>query len=36
MSNARLPESNVILDGFWAHGLASEGRIRVGDDDEGA
>jgi len=28
-----LPESNVEVDGFWAHGFSSEGRIRVGDED---
>ena len=36
LMHSRLPESNVMLDGFWAHGLSAEGRIRVGDDDEGA
>lgn len=24
------------IEGFWAHGLAKDGAIRVGDDDEGA
>jgi bacteriorhodopsin len=24
------------VEGFWAHGLAKDGAIRVGDDDEGA
>jgi len=28
-----LPESHVEVDGFWAHGFNSEGRIRVGDED---
>jgi len=28
-----LPESHVEVDGFWAHGFSSEGRIRVGDED---
>ena len=32
----RLVESNVSLTGFWVHGFSSEGRIRVGDDEEGA
>lgn len=31
-----MPETNIDLGGFWAHGLGSEGSIRVGDDDEGA
>ena len=31
-----LPEINIDIGGFWAHGLSSEGAIRVGDDDEGA
>jgi len=36
ITHANLPESNIELGGFWSHGLGSEGRIRVGDDDEGA
>jgi bacteriorhodopsin len=32
----RLVEGNVALTGFWVHGFSSEGRIRVGDDEEGA
>jgi len=35
-THAKLPESNIELGGFWAHGLGSEGRIRIGEDDEGA
>jgi bacteriorhodopsin len=35
-AHARLPETNVELGGFWTYGVGSEGRIRVGDDDEGA
>jgi len=35
-TNKKMPETNVELTGFWTHGLNSEGRIRVGDDDEGA
>ncbi|KAF2863332.1 bacteriorhodopsin [Piedraia hortae CBS 480.64] len=35
-SHARLPEINLELNGYWSTGLASEGQIRVGDDDEGA
>jgi len=33
---ARMPETNIDLGGFWTHGWSSEGRIRVGEDDEGA
>ena len=33
---SRMPETNIELGGFWTHGLSSEGRIRVGEDDEGA
>ncbi|KAL1304129.1 hypothetical protein AAFC00_000557 [Neodothiora populina] len=29
-----VPETNIDIGGFWAHGLGSEGAIRVGDDDE--
>ncbi|KAF2427533.1 family A G protein-coupled receptor-like protein [Tothia fuscella] len=35
-THAKLPETGVELGGFWTHGLGSEGRLRVGDDDEGA
>jgi len=31
-----LSEAHVSIGGFWAHGLASEGSIRVGEEDEGA
>ena len=31
-----IPETNVDIGGFWAHGLDQEGAIRVGDDEEGA
>lgn len=31
----RVPESNVELDGYWSNGLSAEGRIRIGDDEEG-
>lgn len=36
LTHSRLPETNVELGGFWSEGLNSQGRIRVGDDDEGA
>jgi len=35
-THRQLPESHVTLGGFWAHGLNSEGTLRVGDDEEGA
>ncbi|CAK1354955.1 unnamed protein product [Cercospora beticola] len=35
-THASAPETNVDIGGFWVHGLSGEGRIRVGDDDEGA
>jgi len=35
-THMKMPETNVELGGFWAHGVSSEGSIRVGDDDEGA
>jgi bacteriorhodopsin len=36
IAQSRIPETNIDLAGFWTHGLSSEGRIRVGEDDEGA
>lgn len=36
LTHMNMPETNIELGGFWAHGLSSEGTIRVGDDDEGA
>jgi len=33
-THKRLPETHANVGGFWTHGLNSEGRIRVGDDDE--
>ncbi|QIW97588.1 hypothetical protein AMS68_003106 [Peltaster fructicola] len=36
ITHKNLPETNVELGGFWAHGFSSEGAIRVGDDEEGA
>ena len=35
-THKRIPDTNVAVGGFWAHGFNSEGQIRVGDDDEGA
>lgn len=36
LTHSRIPETNIDISGFWSQGLSSEGRIRVGDDDEGA
>ena len=36
ITQSQMPETNIDLGGFWTHGLSSEGRIRVGEDDEGA
>jgi bacteriorhodopsin len=33
LSHRSVPETNVELSGYWAHGLSSEGRIRIGDDN---
>jgi len=32
-THARLPESNVSIGGFWAHGFNSEGTIRIQEED---
>jgi len=32
ITQRRVPEANVELDGYWSNGLAHEGRIRIGDD----
>jgi len=31
-----VPETGIVLDGFWAHGADAGGSIRVGDDEDGA
>jgi len=36
IAHRQIPETNVELGGFWSQGLPAEGRIRIGDDDEGA
>jgi bacteriorhodopsin len=33
-TQAKLPESNVELGGFWSYGLNREGALRIGDDNE--
>jgi bacteriorhodopsin len=32
----RVPETRPEVGGFWAHGLSHEGRIRVGEEENGA
>lgn len=36
LTHMNMPETSVDLGGFWAHGLSSDGSIRVGDDEDGA
>lgn len=36
ITHSRMPETNIELGGFWSKGLGSEGRIRIGDDEDGA
>lgn len=31
-SQRSIPEAGVEVGGYWSHGLASEGAIRLGDD----
>ncbi len=31
LSHRSVPESGVEVGGYWAHGLAAEGTIRLGD-----
>jgi len=31
-----MASSSFSLEGFWSHGIAAEGGIHIGDDDEGA
>jgi len=33
VTHAKMPESDVELNGFWANGLSKEGAIRIGEDD---
>lgn len=33
LTHMSMPETKAELGGFWAHGLSSEGTIRVGDED---
>lgn len=33
LSHRRVPETNVEIGGWWAYGLSTEGRIRIGDEE---
>lgn len=33
MSHRSIAETNIELPGYWSQGLASEGRIRIGDEE---
>jgi hypothetical protein len=33
ISHRSIPETNVEIGGYWAHGLSNEGLIRLGEDD---
>jgi hypothetical protein len=33
ITHAKLRESDVELNGFWANGLNQEGAVRLGEDD---
>lgn len=35
-AHRQIPETNIDVGGYWASGLGTEGRIRIGDDEEGA
>jgi bacteriorhodopsin len=35
VTHSRMSEAHLDVGGFWTHGLSSEGRLRL-DDDEGA
>jgi len=35
-THKRMPDTDITLDGFWSRGFNSEGRIRIGEDDQGA
>ena len=32
-SHRSIPETNIEVGGYWSHGIASEGGIRLVDDD---
>jgi bacteriorhodopsin len=37
IAHRNIPETNVELGGYWAHGLTNgEGRIRIGEEDDAA
>ncbi|KAM6514060.1 Small subunit processome complex component [Fusarium falciforme] len=35
IAHHQIPEINFEVGGYWSQGLSSEGRIRIGDDEEG-
>ncbi len=35
INHRRTPEMNVEFGGYWSHGAATEGSIRIGDDEAG-
>jgi len=35
-THMRMPEGNIDMGGFWSYGPNQEGRLRIGEDDEGA
>jgi hypothetical protein len=36
LAQRRNPEIGTEVGGYWSQGLDAEGRIRIGDDEEGA
>ncbi|KAF7562916.1 hypothetical protein G7046_g1252 [Stylonectria norvegica] len=36
LAHRKIPETDIEVGGYWSNGLAADGRIRIGDDDEGA
>lgn len=33
VSHRAIAESTIEIGGWWSHGLAAEGRIRIGDEE---
>lgn len=33
ISHRAMADTNIDLEGYWSHGLAADGRIRVGDEE---
>lgn len=34
LNHRQMPDTKVEIGGYWAYGLATEGRIRIGDDHD--